>query len=75
MTANLQGRIAERPVPDGCERWAVEIKWSRVRRTTKGFHLAREALAPDRCFLLGTGPDRYPVTDEVEAISLREVAA
>ena len=60
--------------PSG-ERWAVEAKWSRVPRTTKGFHLAPEALAPDRCFLVGTGPDRYPVTDTVEAISLRELAA
>ena len=59
--------------PSG-ERWAVEIKWSRVPRTTKGFHLAREALAPDRCFLVGTGPGRYPVTDTVEAISVRELA-
>lgn len=60
--------------PSG-ERWAIEIKWSRVPRTTKGFHLAREALAPDRCFLVGTGPERYPVTDAVEAIGLRELAA
>ena len=60
--------------PSG-ERWAIEIKWSRVPRPTKGFHLAREALKPDRCFLVGTGPDRYPVTDEVEAIGLRELAA
>ena len=59
--------------PSG-ERWAVETRWSRVPRTTKGFHLAREDLSPDRCFLVGTGPDRYPVTDEVEAISLRELA-
>ena len=59
----------------GGERWAVETKWSRAPRPTKGFHLAREALAPDRCFLVGTGPDRYPVTDEVEAIGLRELAA
>ena len=59
----------------GGERWAVEAKWSRVPRPTKGFHLAREALAPDRCFLVGTGPDRYPVTDGVESISLHELAA
>ena len=38
-------------------RWAVEIKWSRVPRPTKSFHLAREALAPDRCFLVAAGPD------------------
>ncbi len=59
----------------GGERWAVETKWSRAPRPTKGFHLAREALAPDRCFLVGTGPDRYPVNDKVEAIGLRELAA
>ena len=41
--------------PDG-ERWAVETKWSRVPRPTKGFHLARVALAPDRCFLVGYRP-------------------
>ena len=56
-------------------RCAVEIKWSRVPRPTKGLHFAREALAPDRCFLVGAGPDRYPVSDEVEAIGLRELAA
>ena len=61
-------------LPNG-KRWAVEIKWSRVPRPTKGFHLAREALAPDRCFLVGSGPDRFPVSDEVEAIGLRELAA
>ncbi len=44
-------------------------------RTTKGFHFAREALAPDRCFLVGAGSDRYPVSDEVEVIGLRELAA
>ena len=60
--------------PSG-ERWAVETKWSRAPRPTKGFHLAREALAPDRCFLVGTGSDRYPVTEGVEAISLRDLAA
>ena len=41
-------------------------------RITKGFHLAREALAPDRCFLVGTGPDRYPVTAAFEAIGRQE---
>lgn len=44
-------------------------------RTTEGFQLAREALAPDRCFPVGVGSDRYPVTDAVEAIGLRELAA
>ena len=61
-------------LPNG-KRWAVEIRWSRVPRPTKGFHLAREALAPDRCFLVGSGSDRFPVSDEVEAIGLPELAA
>ena len=59
--------------PNG-DRWAVEIKWRRVPRPTKGFHFARAALEPDRCFLVGSGSERYPVTDEVEAIGLRELA-
>ena len=43
--------------------------------THQGLPTAGEELAPARCFLLGTGPDRYPVGNEVEAIGLRELAA
>ena len=74
MTHNLRGRLSGARSRTGVRRWAVEIKWSRVPRPTKGFHFAREALAPDRCFLVGAGPDRYLVSDEVEAIGLRELA-
>ena len=59
----------------GGERWAIEAKWARVPRPTKGFHLARGALAPDRTFLVGTGPARASRDDGVEVIPLRDLAA
>ena len=61
-------------LPHG-DRWAVEIKWSRSPRPTRGFHFARETLTPARCFLVGSGPDRYPIGDGVEVIGLPELAA
>lgn len=56
-------------------RSAVESKRNYVPRTTKDFHATREALAPDRCFPVGTGPARCPVSDDIEAIGLRELAS
>ncbi len=60
-------------LPDG-ERWAVEIKRGMAPTLTKGFHNAREDLAPTRSYVVYPGEERYPKTHDVEAIGLRELA-
>lgn len=54
--------------------WAMEIKRGLSARPSKGFHSAREDLKPKRCFVVHSGEERYPISKEVEAISLRELA-
>ena len=56
------------------ERWAVEIKRSLSARVGRGFHLACEDLRPARALLVHAGDDRYPVSETLEAISVRELA-
>ena len=40
----------------------------------RGFHHARQDLAPAKAFVVYSGEERYPVADGVEAISVREMA-
>lgn len=58
----------------GGGRWAVEVKRSSAPRVERGFHLAIEDIAADRAFLVHGGADRYPKSDRIDAISLRELA-
>ncbi len=59
----------------GNERWAIEVKLGLVPKCTKGFHLARADIQPDRSFVVHSGEDRYPITEGIEAIGLRELAS
>lgn len=54
--------------------WAIEIKRARSAKVKKGFHIACKDLQPDRAFIVYAGEDRYPISDNLEAISLRELA-
>lgn len=47
-------------------RWAIEIKRGLAPTLTKGFHSAREDLAPR--FVVYSGTERYPLAEGVEAI-------
>ena len=55
-------------------RWAIEIKYGVADSMGRGFHEARKDLKPARTFVVHSGPERYPLADGVEAISLRELA-
>ncbi|MDP6352600.1 MAG: ATP-binding protein [Alphaproteobacteria bacterium] len=55
--------------------WAIEIKHGLTASPSRGFHHAREDLKPKRSYLVHSGDDRYPITKDVEAIGLREMAA
>jgi uncharacterized protein len=58
----------------GGERWAIEIKRSRAAKPARGFYEACEDLKPARKFVVHGGVDRHPVSSDVEAIGLRELA-
>ncbi len=58
----------------GGETWAIEIKSGLGPKLEKGFYNAIEDIKPDRSFVVYAGSDRYPVTEETDAISLIELA-
>jgi predicted AAA+ superfamily ATPase len=55
--------------------WAFDIKRSPAAKPEKGFYLACEDLKPDRQFLVNSGVDRYPISRQLAAIGLVEMAA
>ena len=56
------------------ETWAIEIKRSLSARVSRGFHIARQDLNPDRAFVAYAGDERYPVAEDLEAVGVRELA-
>lgn len=55
--------------------WAIDIKRGLSPKPEKGFHLACEDVKPVRRFVVYSGTDRYPVSAELEAIGLADMAA
>jgi predicted AAA+ superfamily ATPase len=54
--------------------WAIEIKRGLTPKPRRGFHQARADLKPARAFVVYAGTERYPLSHDVEAIGLRELA-
>ena len=54
--------------------WAIEIKQGLSPKLGKGFYLAYEDLKPDKCFIVYSGEERYPFSENVEVISLQDLA-
>jgi predicted AAA+ superfamily ATPase len=54
--------------------WALEIKRSPSAKPEKGFHLACEDLKPRQRFLVSSGGERYPISPELQAVGLKEMA-
>ncbi len=57
--------------------WAVEIKrgLSPRRGIGKGFHQSIEDLKPSKSFVVHAGVDRYPLSENIEAIGLIEMCS
>lgn len=55
-------------------KWAIEIKRSAAARATRGFYEAVADLKPTRAFVIHASNDRYPLSEKVEAIGVRELA-
>lgn len=54
----------------GKEKWAIEIKRSSAPSLSKGFHNACEDIKADRKFVIYSGPDTFPMGDDIAALSL-----
>lgn len=54
----------------GREKWAIEIKRSTSPSLSKGFYLACEDILPDKRFVVYAGQDKFPMGENVIAISL-----
>ena len=61
-------------LPDG-RRWAVEVKRSLKPQPEKGFYSACADLAPTRRFIVYPGKERYPLSADIEAVPLPDLAA
>lgn len=53
--------------------WAIEIKKGSSAKLGKGFHHARADIKPTKSFVVYSGDNRYPMSEDVEAISLLEL--
>ena len=63
--------VLQFPGNSGC--WAIEIKKGLSVKLTKGFHHARQDIKPAQSFVVYSGNDRYPLSNDVEVISLPEL--
>lgn len=59
--------------PDG-RLWAVEVKRSLAPRPERGFHSGCADLNPVRSFVVYPGVETYPLSKDIQAIPLRELA-
>ena len=60
--------------PDG-RQWAVEIKRSLAPKLERGFHAACADLKPARKFVVYPGVERYRAAEDIEVLSLMELAS
>ncbi len=58
----------------GNRRWAIEIKRSLTPKVGKGFHHGCVDINPDARFIVYPGKERYPITANLEAINLCDLA-
>lgn len=54
--------------------WAIEIKRSLSPKVSRGFHSACEDIKPTRRLVVHAGDDRFPVSQNLEAISVHQLA-
>lgn len=54
--------------------WAIEIKLGLSAKPQKGFYNCLEDLQPKKAFIVHSGNDSYPLSSNVNAISIHELA-
>lgn len=58
----------------GRDPWAIEIKRSLTPKPAKGFYSACKDVKPEACFVVYPGNERFPVSPDVETISVALLA-
>lgn len=53
--------------------WAIEIKQSLTPKLQRGFYNAIEDIQPQKAFVVYPGQEQYPISTDVEAISLNDL--
>jgi hypothetical protein len=53
--------------------WAVEIKRGLSAKPQRGFYQALEDVQPAKACVVHAGEDSYPISEDIEAIGLREL--
>ncbi|MHB1567338.1 MAG: ATP-binding protein [Acidiferrobacter sp.] len=61
-------------LPGKAGRWAIEIKRALSAKPGKGFYQACEDIHPDKSFVVYAGTERYPVSADVQAIGVLDMA-
>jgi predicted AAA+ superfamily ATPase len=54
--------------------WAIEVKRGLAPKLERGFHLACDAVRPERRLVVYGGVERFPLAEGVEAVSLIELS-
>ncbi len=60
--------------PGLTEKWAIEIKSGLSAKLKKGFYNAVKDIQPDKSFVVYAGEERYQIAEDIEAISVLEMA-
>lgn len=62
-------------LPRHGRRWGFEFKCTDAPKTTKSMHIAQEDLKLEHLWVVYPGTLRYPMTDKITALPLREIHA
>jgi hypothetical protein len=60
-------------IPGRRKPWAIEIKRGLAPKIERGFHLAADAVRPERRLVVYGGVERFPVGEGVEGVSLTDL--
>lgn len=60
-------------LPGHTRPWAIEIKQGSIPKTSRGFHQSLDDLKPERSFVLHGGDANYPLSEKIEATTLRRL--
>lgn len=55
--------------------WAIEVKRGLAPKVERGFHLACEAVRPERRLVVYGGAERFPLAEGIEALALTDLCA
>ena len=71
--ATQRGAELDLFLPRRGRRWGFEFKCADAPTTTRSMHIAREDLGLDHLYVVYPGTRRYPLTEEITVLPLREI--